>query len=648
MKSGVRYVVLLVAGFVAALGACKQPRRMDVVLQHQTPLKGPAREAVEPNFGMKMSQVSAAAHLNCGVDEKGAGIAWGVGDFVEVPHYPLKRIVCADAGNGVVAVEGFTAYGHSERFTSLVGSHHLTASVDIALTTSPNGFALNWSLEPNGRLLSTVGSTMFLPGTFARIAGGDWGVCGLRTNGTMFCEQAQSQPGVFTELAVGGLHQCAIDKQGSIHCFGSNSHGQSTAPAGAYAQVSAGRHHTCAITKTGELACWGAGKTSRGCWPPAWECGQALAPPIKWKSVQAGGYHTCAIAADDRVACWGLNDRGQAKAPVRHSRAESSLRCGFRPTKAHEAPLLCWDELEKSGKHREAFTPKVAKLAGSQSMLCALLEDGRVACMRAPVGMAKHYIPAFRVPDVRFATLEVDDKQACGTTLSGEPLCFTVANWSQAPIAKGAKAAFPAPLATLSIMADGHIEARGHDWAKEKVPQGRFKKLCGGGHWYTSEAADPNDRRRVHACALSDEGRVSCWGDAPKGLAGTFDDILCGQTFVCGRKAGRSIACSDREGKSISSYENEEFLTFSTNGNRVMGALKDLDEVGYGVGMIFMVDEVREDRPKGLFDGYWLGAGVECGRRPGKAVTCWGDGVEALRVTADVRTTLTPPASSRR
>ena len=51
---------------------------------------------------------------------------------------------------------------------------------------------------------------------------------------------------------------CALDFEGDITCWGSNSQGQvSDIPEGPFTTVDAGFQHSCAINTAGAVLCWG-------------------------------------------------------------------------------------------------------------------------------------------------------------------------------------------------------------------------------------------------------------------------------------------------------------------------------------------------------------------------------------------------------
>ena len=63
---------------------------------------------------------------------------------------------------------------------------------------------------------------------------------------------------LFTQVSAGGYHTCALDQAGRVHCFGSDSLGQSTPPGETgFVFVSCGWAHSCAIGAGGAAHCWG-------------------------------------------------------------------------------------------------------------------------------------------------------------------------------------------------------------------------------------------------------------------------------------------------------------------------------------------------------------------------------------------------------
>jgi len=74
------------------------------------------------------------------------------------------------------------------------------------------------------------------------------------------------------------------DNSGTLACWGSNEHGQSTAPSGEFHQVSAGFWHTCGVRSDGTLTCWGDNSV-----------GQLVAPSGTFLQIDAGRNHTCGV-----------------------------------------------------------------------------------------------------------------------------------------------------------------------------------------------------------------------------------------------------------------------------------------------------------------------------------------------------------------
>jgi alpha-tubulin suppressor-like RCC1 family protein len=125
-------------------------------------------------------------------------------------------------------------------------------------------------------------------------------------------------------VTAGAGHACAITTPGpSVRCWGDNGYGQlgdgtttdRTTPVTAMlgGSVSAGGYHTCAVTTASGLQCWGRnnygqlGDNSTVDQPsPDWVSG--LTNGVN--AVSAGLYHSCALLSTGGVRCWGYNYYG--------------------------------------------------------------------------------------------------------------------------------------------------------------------------------------------------------------------------------------------------------------------------------------------------------------------------------------------------
>jgi len=136
-------------------------------------------------------------------------------------------------------------------------------------------------------------------------------------------------PGVSDVIQVSagiGYHNCAVQTQGTIECWGMNYDGSlgngSLAPSltpvqvngiGAAVQVSAGYQHTCAVLSGGTIECWG--KNTQGELGNGTTVTSPTAVRVTGVSdarqVSAGNQNTCAVLSSGAVECWGSNQFGE-------------------------------------------------------------------------------------------------------------------------------------------------------------------------------------------------------------------------------------------------------------------------------------------------------------------------------------------------
>ncbi len=247
---------------------------------------------------------------------------------------------------------------HYLSFRDVAGGESHTCAIDEA------GALWCWGANGNGQLGRGPDSSSRLPGPVSwrggvqvemLAAGKDFG-CAFGSGGQLWCWGANgngqlglghrnssvAEPGTVRgtslemdvkAVSVGGWHACAIDKSGSLWCWGANGVGQlgfgsasrprstpgvvdEAALQGGVVAVSAGASHTCAIDSGEGLWCWGnraSGRLGTGVAGSGGEPSpRRVMGPSGVQGVSAGrGGHTCAIDGVGDVWCWGANDRGQ-------------------------------------------------------------------------------------------------------------------------------------------------------------------------------------------------------------------------------------------------------------------------------------------------------------------------------------------------
>ena len=146
---------------------------------------------------------------------------------------------------------------------------------------------------------------------------------------------AQSEPtdtdGIYTAIAAGFYHSCAITTQGAATCWGHNGDGKADAPDGTYTAIATSQNHSCTITTQGTATCWGHNGS-----------GQADAPDGTYTAIAAGSSHSCAITTQGTATCWGHNGDGKADAPDGTYTAIATSRnhsCAL----GTDLIIVCWD-----------------------------------------------------------------------------------------------------------------------------------------------------------------------------------------------------------------------------------------------------------------------------------------------------------------
>jgi hypothetical protein len=252
---------------------------------------------------------------------------------------------------------------------------------------------------------------------FKAVTVGLFHTCAIRAIGTVACwgsnSHGQSSPpsGIFKAISAGGFNTCAIRKDDAVACWGGNLGGQSTPPSGAFKAISAGYDHTCAIRTDDRLACWGDDNNR-----------EASPPSGTFKAISAGWFYTCGIRTDDTVACWGLNGAGETFAPDGHFKSVSagnSHTCGIRT----DDTVACWG----SNSHGQSSPPSGSFKAISAGSIhtCGVRTDETVACwgskVPGPAAPPSGTFKAISAGAAHNCGLRTNDAVACwGSNSDGE------------------------------------------------------------------------------------------------------------------------------------------------------------------------------------------------------------------------------------
>ena len=354
---------------------------------------------------------------------------------------------------------------------------------------------------------ATVGKWVALPGVSdvhaLTVRGGSHG-CAITEAGELSCFGYRDQLGLGLEdevtdpVTVVGLSDvrqlavdassCALRADGAVWCWGGNDNNDARpAPVvglpGKVVSVSTGGGRACALLDDGRVSCWERGTGPRH-QPPTLVAGIDSA-----RALSVGPAHACAIVTGGKVTCWGKNYRGELGVlptteypPPRGAElvpgvsGASAIACGACSTCASDATgVWCW----------------------------GCNEDGQLGN-----GTLQEMAVPERVVGVgASAELSVGIEVACARETGGELRCWgqgalTAIPWRAESPFRGASAGSGRACA----VSDAGTVTCGLPGAA--TPVAGLVDVTSVGVGYK------------HACALSKDGTVRCWGDRSGGVLG--------------------------------------------------------------------------------------------------------------------------------
>ena len=467
--------------------------------------------------------------------------------------------------------------------------------------------------------------------------------------------------GTFVAIDVGSDFACAVRSDRALVCWGKDHYSgrELSTPDGEFASVTVGIRDACAIRTSATAVCWNV--LDVGAVLPD----NAQAPGGKFVSIAANGKRTCGVRAEGELACWGPIDRDQAH-PADGEFISVTGPCAIRTDRS----LACWDlsqERDSSRSIQPAIPSEEFRSASAAAEYgCAIALDGALECWG--------YEQQRRDPEVwfdQYIAVAATSHSACALSIYGKIRCLDINSPAGTRFGPGRETAhLPGYDAITAAPRTEELSARarrigiGDDFMC--MLQGDSTIRCFGSfeQWYhetnefidamappgqfVSVVAGPN-----HACALTLERTVVCWGPSsqerdprwgdPLGPgavpSGTFTVLSTGEGHTCGLRDDRSVECwTNGEGRLLDTPDGI-YTDVAAAGTEYSCALRE-----DGVIVCWSAFGDHETRqhwaPSGHYvrlvsggNSYW--GNHYCGVRDDHLFTCWWDR-DARRLSGEV------------
>jgi alpha-tubulin suppressor-like RCC1 family protein len=291
---------------------------------------------------------------------------------------------------------------------------------------------------------------------------------------------------IFTSIAAGSAHFCALDSAGDAQCWGDGEWGQlgdGLAISSPYApvrvphpsrrrfrQVVAGSTYSCALTDEGRAYCWGSDvsgmmvgatlrETCQGL--PCATSPVAIAVERRFDSLSAGFEHMCALA-EGRAYCWGRADVGQL--------GRSGALAACDGVACSRVPLLVSDSIRFT-----SITARGTHTCGIASGAILCWGDNKLGQLGSASRAAYSATPVRALGDASAMQVSAGASYSCAVTARGDVACW----------------------GTSDAGVVGASSANARETVIRSPDGDPFVRVTAGG---------------THSCALTSTGTAYCWG----------------------------------------------------------------------------------------------------------------------------------------